>query len=99
MELISSWQLVLLLFTAFHVSTVSGRSSGAPAEACNTLSPDPMSPHGGRPQTITVPYEINMSVFHDATTGQMLYTPAISYQSKKIARLASVHGRLSQDTS
>ena len=82
MELISSWQLVLLLFTAFRVSTVSGHFSGAPAAACDNLSPD-QGAHGGFPQTSTVPYEIDMNVFHDTNTGQMLYTPATPYQSKK----------------
>ena len=81
-RLVASWKLVLLLFIAatVYVSTVSGRSSGAPAQACNDLSPS-QGAHGA-PQTTTVPYEIDMSVFRDDNSGQLLYTPATTYHSK-----------------
>ena len=83
MRLVASWKLVLLLFiaAAIYVSTVSGRSSGAPAQACSDLSPS-RGAHGAPPQTTTVPYEIDMSVFRN-NSGQLLYTPATTYQSKK----------------
>ena len=83
MRLVASWKLVLLLFitAAVYVSTVSGYILGAPVQACTTLSPDPGA-HGAPPQTTTVPYEIDMSVFGDDNSGQLLYTPATAYQSK-----------------
>jgi hypothetical protein len=81
MRMDTSWKLVLLLFIAVHVSRVAGRSTGAPAQACSSLSPS-QNAHGGLPQTSTVPYEIDVSVFRDAITDQLLYTPATTYQSK-----------------
>ena len=83
MRLVASWKLVLLLFiaAAIYVSTVSGRSTGAPAQACSDLSPS-QGAHGAPPQTTTVPYEIDTSVFRDDNSGQLLYTPATTYQSK-----------------
>jgi hypothetical protein len=77
----TSWKLVLLLFVAVHVSRVAGFRAGAPAQACNNLSPS-QGPHGGPPQTSTVPYEIDVSIFRDAITDQLLYTPDTTYQSK-----------------
>ena len=85
MRLVASWKLVLLLLiaAAVHVSTVSGLSLGAPAQACTTLSPNPnQDAHGAPPQSTTVPYEIDTSVFQGANAGQLFYTPTTPYQSK-----------------
>ena len=83
MRLVATWKLVLLLFiaAAIHVSTVSGLPSGAPTEACDTLSPT-RNAHGAPSQPSTVPYGIDMSVFRDANSGQLLYTPTTTYQRK-----------------
>ena len=83
-RLVASWKLVLLLFIAatVYVSTVSGRSTGAPSQACTTLLPDPGA-HGAPPQSGPVLYEIDVSVFRDDNSGQLLYTPVTTYQSKK----------------
>ena len=82
-RLVASWKLVLLFFVAaaIYVSTVSGHSIGAPAQACSDLSPDPGF-HGAPPQSTTVLYEIDMSVFGDDNSGQLFYTPATAYRSK-----------------
>ena len=90
MESLTRWQLLLVLFTAICVSTVSCFSTGAPADACSTLTPN-RGRHQAPSQTTTVPYEIDMSVFLDANTGQLLYIPATDYQSKQNYSYNSVH--------
>ena len=73
--------LTFLLTAASCIFTVSCRSSGAPAEACSTLSPDPMR-HRAAAQDSTTPYEIDTGVFRDPNTAELLYEPDSSYQSE-----------------
>ena len=69
---------VLTLLFAVCISTICCFPTGAPAAACSTLSPS----HGAPAQTTSVPYEINMDIFRDPETGNLLYTPNSPYNSK-----------------
>ena len=62
--------------------------AGAPRDACTTLSPN-QTAHEAPPQTSSVPYEIDVSVFRDPSSGQLVYTPNSTYQSKYISMLFS----------
>ena len=55
--------------------------SGAPQTSCQTLAPDATS-HGATPQVTDIPYILNLSVFYDQATGEMVYTPGIVYNRK-----------------
>jgi hypothetical protein len=58
---------------------VESFSSGAPLDACSTISPDP-NRHGAQPQTSLVPYNIDISQLSDAGG----YTPGQTYSCKQI---------------
>ena len=59
--------------------SVHGFSTGAPADACTTLTQQ----HGSNsPQTSTVPYTIDLSVFDDGAGG-FVYVPGMSYQREE----------------
>ena len=76
------WQLTIqLLISVLWISNVSSHSSGAPAEACSTLSPD-QSVHGAPPQTTDVPYTLNLSALYNPTIDRMVYIPDTVYNSK-----------------
>jgi len=68
----------MALLVAFLLSVVVGGANalrtGAPAEACDTLTPQ----HTGSPQSSTVPYVINMDQFSDGDGG-FWYTPGQTY--------------------
>ena len=59
---------------------VSGRSSGAPAGACENLTPSPQ--FHGTPQSSQVPYEVDLSSFMQDGNGRYLYQPGRTYQSE-----------------
>ena len=63
------------------VSPTLSFPSGAPQTACQTLAPDATS-HGATPQVTDIPYVLNLSVFYDQTTDQLVYTPDIVYNGK-----------------
>ena len=73
--------LVLLLISI--VPPTLSFNTGAPQAACQTLAPD-ATQHGAQPQTTDIPYVLNLSAFYDTATDQMVYTPDIQYNSKKI---------------
>ena len=67
-------QLALLLVLSL-TAKINARSGGAPAEACGTLTQQ----HGSNtPQTSTIPYEIDLSVF-DSGSGNLFYEPDATY--------------------
>ena len=53
-------------------------SSGAPSNACITLTPD----HGGFPQPPPSPYTVDLSVFNMYGDGNNYYLPGQTYQCK-----------------
>jgi hypothetical protein len=72
----SAFAALLLLITASYLDQSEGFSSGAPSEACSTLSPNPFD-HGAPPQTSEVPYEVDLSAFDDGG-GTLSYVPGQS---------------------
>ena len=56
-------------------ATVMGFPTGAPMEACDTISPNPIS-HRADPQTTAVPYTVNISSLANG------YVPGRNYPSK-----------------
>ena len=58
---------------------VESRSTGAPAGACTTLSPEPTA-HNAEPQSSTVPYEVDLSAFY--YSGGYYYYPGQTYLCK-----------------
>ena len=71
--------VAVLLCIAIRVNVVESLSGGAPAEACETLSPDPDS-HMAQPQTTPVPYVVNISSLYDG--GRYVYDPGETYTCK-----------------
>ena len=72
------------MFVLLLISTVPPTLSfntGAPQAACQTLAPDATS-HGAQPQVTDIPYVLNLSVFYDTATDQMVYTSDTLYNSK-----------------
>ena len=69
---------VALLQTSLQVSCLS---SGAPAAACSTLSPNPTQ-HGAQPQISTVPYIVDLVPFCDSATNTYMYYPGQNYTCK-----------------
>ena len=77
-------RMELYLAVALFVSIISPAlsfSTGAPQAACQTLSPDPIQ-HGAQPLMTNITYALNLSTFVDRATGQMVYTPNTTYESK-----------------
>ena len=70
--------LIVLLLSSALVA-VQALPTGAPAEACDSLSPSP-SAHGAQPQSTASPYGIDLSPFN--VEGQYLYTPGRTYTGK-----------------
>ena len=65
--------LLAVLLLSVVVGGANARSTGAPAAACDTLTPQ----HGGSSQSNT-PYVINMDQFSDGDGG-FWYTPGQTY--------------------
>ena len=66
-----------LLIVIASIYAVDALSSGAPEQACDTLSPDPTA-HSNDPQDTPVPYNIDLSAFDDGT-GSYVYVPGYTY--------------------
>ena len=62
--------------------------SGAPSEACGTLSPDP-SAHDAEPQTTPAPYEIGLESLEDENGGHS-YVPGETYTCMLHLQLATL---------
>ena len=71
--------LAVLLISA--ATPVHPFSSGAPAAACTTLSPNPTQ-HGAQPQATDIPYMLNLSSFYDPARDELVYTPNTLYESE-----------------
>ncbi len=54
---------------------------GAPAGACDSLSPNPTA-HGAQPQTSDVPYTISLMPFYNASDNTFTFYPGRTYISK-----------------
>lgn len=78
-----------LLFLLFSMEYAEGLSSGAPEEACETLSPAPAA-HGAAPQETPVPYQVVLESLDDGT-GSFSYAPGESYTCKKINVVSYMH--------
>ena len=82
--------LVTVLVAAVHIA--NGVSTGAPSQACGTLTPQHST---NQPQTTPSPHIVDLSDFNvtmnDVTGGQMIYYyPDTMYQSEP---LSCIHGR------
>ena len=66
--------LLAVLLLSVVVGGANAVRTGAPAAACDTLTPQ----HPGSPQSSTVPYVINMDQFSDGDGG-FWYTPGQTY--------------------
>lgn len=67
--------LLVVFLLSVVVVGVTARAGGAPAEACDTLTPQ-HSPNS--PQTSAVPYVIDLEQFSDES-GNLLYSPGQTY--------------------
>ena len=76
--------MLYLLITGIYIwsrNGVEGLSTGPPASACGTLSPDPVS-HGAQPQgTALPPRVLDLSELDDDFDGELSYIPGETYQS------------------
>ncbi len=83
MSLVSSLLLSVSLLALVNFTV--GLSSGAPAEACDTLTPS----HGVPSQLpSTNIYTLSLMNFSQAVSGDFLYNPGASYTGRIIARLS-----------
>ena len=69
--------LFVLLFSATLLCEVECLSSGAPAAACQTLTPL-LPQHIEPPQTSQVPYEVDIAALDDGNDG-FSYVPGETY--------------------
>ncbi len=58
-------------------NVADGFSSGAPSQACSTLTPDPGG-HQAAPQAGVPPYEVDLSALDDGNSG-FEYEPGATY--------------------
>ena len=71
--LVTVWQL--------FPTVVNSYSTGAPAQACSSLTPN----HGvGAQPSSSLPYMIDIEVFRDPVGGELVYTPGVTYNSKLV---------------
>ena len=68
---------ILLLLLMFGGS-VNSYPSGAPSQACSSLTPN----HGGSPQSSPLPYTLDLSGFDLYGDGNFYYEPGNIYQCK-----------------
>lgn len=73
----------IIVVFSFQLKLVNCYSAGAPAESCDTLSLN-SSYHGALEQTssVTVPFEIDTSVFKNPFSDVLHYSPNSTYWSK-----------------
>ena len=74
--------LLCFLVAANLRNFAEGLPSGAPASACSTLTPNPIS-HAADPQIGSVPYEVDLSELSDG--GSFSYAPGMTYTCTLIA--------------
>ena len=72
-SVIQGFCLTIVLLLGVSVTAVVGRSAGAPAVACTTITPN----HGGSTATGPVPYSVNISSLDGG------YMPGQSYASEQ----------------
>ena len=74
--------LFIVSVVALLQQQVSAFTGGAPAGACDSLTPNPAANggHGADPQTSNVPYSIDLSPF--CSNGTYSYYPGQSYTRK-----------------
>ena len=70
--------LAVLLLLIFGVST-QAYPDGAPSNSCVSLTPD----HGVPPQSSSLPYSLDLSVFYLYGDGYFYYEPGKTYQCEK----------------
>ena len=68
--------VAVVLMLAFCVGPALSRSTGAPQEACNTVTPNHPP---ATPQNTSNPYRIGLSAFDDGS-GSLTYLPGRTYQ-------------------
>ena len=71
------WLAVLLLLLCG--GSAHAYSSGAPSQACSTLTPG----HGGLSQSSPSPYNLDLSIFNLYSDGNYYYIPGQTYQCKQ----------------
>ena len=77
--------LLVVFLLSVVVGVVNAFPSGAPAAACDTLTPQ----HGTSSQNSPVPYVINMDQFSDGNGG-FWYTPGQTYTCEFACTLHTV---------
>ncbi len=78
--------LCIAMLVSSLVLMVEGNGSGAPAAACDTLSPQQAAHQNAAAQTAPNPYSINLSPFYN--NGSLYYTPGQTYTCKSLTTLA-----------
>ena len=73
-------RLVIFLGIVCLVNLVESRSSGAPREACGTLTPSEAQ-HGAPAQTSAIPYEVDLSTL-SCGINSYCYVSGETYQRK-----------------
>ena len=72
--------VLVVLFVSVSLVAVHGRSTGAPADACDSLTPG----HGGSSMSNS-PFQINMDQFEDPlSSGEYFYTPGQTYTRESL---------------
>ena len=65
-----------MLLVLVFAGLVCTYPSGAPSEACSSLTPG----HGGSPQSSPSPYTLDLSIFDLYNDGNSYYEPGNTYQ-------------------
>ena len=68
-----------ILYVMLFETSVYSLPSGAPSQACSSLTPN----HGGSSQSSPLPYTLNMSTFNFYNDGNSYYEPGNTYQCKE----------------
>ena len=75
--------VLVVLFVSTALVAVHGRSTGAPVDACDSLTPG----HGGS-SMLNSPFEINMDQFEDPlASGEYFYTPGETYTRECLSHM------------
>ena len=75
---------VAVLFSLYVPQRVSSLPDGAPAGACDNLTPSPGPTAHSDPQTTAFPYRLDLSAL--CYNGTLTYTPGGSYNGKGVVR-------------
>ena len=79
--------LALLVLCVVGPLAVSALPTGAPAQACANISPNPAA-HGADPSTADNPYYLNISSLPVIPAGGYGYQPEETYMCKSVRRLS-----------